>query len=435
MKRLLRSLANNKLVLHNAVPVLLLLCLSIPQVAIYIHNIGPWTMPDPNMHVGATYALATGQITPPTKIIKDEFGNTIRRPILHGDSHFLNAANVRNDTITTILDNPFMDNSAAQQYQAASKLGKRIIATPRATQYSPVSYIPQALGLRMGLSLHENPYTALQLAHVTNYITCLLIFLVAIILSTKTKLLIVLIAILPTTCFASATVMPDGLLIALSSLLVAIITYSIDKNQRMKKTAYIAAISVSVLLLTIKAVYLVPALLLFVLPSHILGIVHKIIYTTSLIVFFFIYLIWSRYFSGVAYRGNYEANLTYLKAHPLHLIASISANMILDCANLIAKSAINYASIIAITTIAVIYFLQSKTRVTENGNLFSNHRYVICAIIGTTVAWFLIYLFIALTWNQLSDIGTFGHIEGVQGRYILPLLPLLATFKYVNYSK
>lgn len=108
---------------RNITSIILLLCLTIPQAVCYLLNIGPWTSADPDMHVPATYALATGQIFPKmTAQSKDQFGNRVRYPIISGDSRYLTNEGIHNALVQDIIQNPFSDKYATKQQISASHI-------------------------------------------------------------------------------------------------------------------------------------------------------------------------------------------------------------------------------------------------------------------------------------------------------------------------
>ncbi|WP_146143628.1 hypothetical protein [Bifidobacterium callitrichos] len=109
--------------LKNIIPVLLIFCLSVPQAIGFIANIGPWTIPDYDMHVASTYALATGQVFPEMTVSTEDFGNDAKRPVISGDSRYLKNNGARNDLVSNIIDTPFQDDSLARQKFVSSSGG------------------------------------------------------------------------------------------------------------------------------------------------------------------------------------------------------------------------------------------------------------------------------------------------------------------------
>lgn len=415
---------------NNIAPILLLLCLSIPQALCYMTNIGPWTIPDPDMHVPATYALATGQVFPEmTAWSEDDFGNTVHHPIISGDARYLTNDGTRNDLVSHIIQNPFQDPSVPEQQNAANSTEHFIRNANRATQYAPIGYIPQALGLRIGISLQANPYQAMQLARACNFVACLALYIAAIVLIPRMKVLMALIASIPTVCFISSSIMADGLTIALPALLTALAIHVIDANARMTATVFVVVTVISAMICYIKVLYLVPLLLILVLPEHIFSLKRKLCMSGILLLIFITYALWRHQFSATAYTTNYQNNMSYIIHHPLNTISVILINFVTGWWNLIPMNATIMVFGILLITISISPFLINRKVVEPRTfvTFIAEHRYLIVTLLGAMLAWALTYAFMALTWNDLTTVGAHGFLAGVQGRHALPLFPLLAV--------
>lgn len=303
--------------------------------------------------------------------------------------------------------------------------------TQRATQYAPVGYIPQALGLRIGMALRLNPYNAMQLARIFNFIACLGIYIASLMLIPHAKTLVAIIASIPTVCFVSSSVMADGLTIALPTLLTAMALRAIDTDAPMRTPTIASITIISAMICYIKVLYLVPLLIVLVLPHYILPLRRKIYMLSALTLVFISYMIWRHSFGSVAYLANYQDNLHYAIRHPLHIIFSVAINIAMGWNNLMPDN--SYITVIAILLItmtsAPLFIDASRTKqsIITARSFISKNRYLFVVIFGALLAWTLTYGFIALTWNNLSNIGSHGYLEGVQGRHILPLLPLLTV--------
>lgn len=438
--RKIRIAGFNRCLLKNAVPILILLCLSVPQSVCYIANIGPWSIPDHDMHVSSTYALATGQIFPEMTVSTDKFGNDIHRPIISGDSRYLRNDGAHNDLVSNIIKTPFEDSSISQQKLVSESATNIITDTPRATQYTPFAYIPQAIGLKVGLSFGLSPYASMQIARLSNYFICLALFVASVVLLPRAKMIMVVIASIPAVCFVSSSLMLDGFMIALASIITSFALQAADSGRTMTRGTFIAVLISAVLLCYIKVIYLVPLLLVFVLPNRVLSLKRKISMGLTLGLVFISYLLWSRRFGSVGYLADYSANVSYVVRHPLHFIICIIVNIAIGWKDLIP---LDSATILVIALLIVMSIgplmkedSQHEHSCPESAASFlSYYRYVIVSAVGALFAWAIVYAFDALTWNDLPSLGAYGYLEGVQGRYILPLLPLLAVSGFYGYSR
>ncbi|KAA8816510.1 DUF2142 domain-containing protein [Bifidobacterium callitrichos] len=304
--------------------------------------------------------------------------------------------------------------------------------TPRATQYPLFGYIPQAIGLKIGLMLRLSPYVSMQLARLSNYLVCLTLFVISILLLPRAKMVMVVIAATPTVCFISSSVMLDGLMVALSAVITSFALHAANSDRSMTTGMFIGVIIIAALLCYIKAIYLVPLLLVFVLPEHVLSIKRKMCASLSLAIAFLSYILWSQKYSSMGYLANYSDNVSYVLQNPLRFIVCIIINVVADWRDLIPNdpSTIIIIAILVVMSMRPLLDMRYIDSVFHSKSVFTvvlNHRYLIVSVVGVLLAWFLVYAFEALTWNDLPSIGAYGHLEGVQGRYILPLLPLLTV--------
>ncbi|WP_140445685.1 DUF2142 domain-containing protein [Bifidobacterium sp. UTCIF-37] len=304
--------------------------------------------------------------------------------------------------------------------------------TPRATQYPLFGYVPQAIGLKVGLILNLSPYASMQLARLSNYVVCLTLFVISILLLPRAKMVMVVIAATPAVCFMSSSVMLDGLMVALSAVITSFALHAANSGRSMTTGMFIGVIIIAALLCYIKVIYLVPLLLVFVLPEHVLSIKRKACAALSLAIVFLSYIIWGQKYSSIGYLANYSNNVSYVLQNPLRFIVCIIVNVVADWRDLIPNdpSTIIIIAILVVMVMRPLFDMRYIDSVFHSKSVFTvvlNHRYLIVSVVGMLLAWFLVYAFEALTWNDLPSIGAYGHLEGVQGRYILPLLPLLTV--------
>lgn len=243
------------------------------------------------------------------------------------------------------------------------------------------------------------------------------------------KTLVAIIASIPTVCFVSSSVMADGLTIALPTLLTAMALRAIDTDAPMRTPTIASITIISAMICYIKVLYLVPLLIVLVLPHYILPLRRKIYMSSTLAIAFISYMIWRHFFGSVAYLANYQENLYYAIRHPLHITSSVAINIIVGWRNLMpADSCTTVIAVLLITITSVPLFINiNRTKHDSLTSFISKNRYLFVAILGAVLAWALTYGFMALTWNNLSAIGAHGFLEGVQGRHALPLFPLLTV--------
>lgn len=408
--------------------VLALIVLTLPQAAVFMRNVGPYTVPDPDLHASTAYALATGQSFNATGMVRDRWGNEVRRPIVVGDERYLTGQLAYNKMLGEIITEPLRaDETLGEQRVLLARPGGTVTAHPRATQYTPVAYAPQALGLRVGWMLGEGPYASLQTARLCNFACYLMLGAAAVMLLPRCRWLAVVVLTLPESCFAASSLMTDGTFLALSTLAVALVLAAGGRARPVGAAWFAALSAVSALLVFGKAVYATPALLAFALPSSVMRPRAKAGFACWLGACSLLYLAWARAYSGGFYNVDYAANTAYALGHPLKTLALVSANIAFLPRTLTAGtwSATSAALVAGVWLLAC-----TRTRI-PGGNMdgprawLARHRYAVTAIVAAGLSLTATVLFVALTWNDLTRTGATGLLNGIQGRYLLPLLPLL----------
>nr|WP_277348220.1 DUF2142 domain-containing protein [Bifidobacterium sp. DSM 109957] len=412
------------------------------QCVFFIGHAGAFSMPDPSLHLPSTYALATGQSGNDTEYVTDEYGNRIRRQYLRAESGYLSVD--MDNSLTVNVIRPALSGDSAQiiskQRASADAAGKPIEGFYRSTQYAPTNYVPQAIGLAVGRALGVAPYQAWQMARVTNFLVFVLLMGFAIWVTPWGKSVLVVIGVLPTTVFVACSLMPDGQFIAFSACFIALTVASAHERRPMGLKTYVALLLLGVLLLYGKPLYCVVALLALVLPHHVLSMRRKAIALGIVVIAAIAYLWWSSRYSGGLYAVNMAANREYIMERPWKPVVMALWNMLCSKRELDVLGA-NYmylaVAFLSLVLLAFIKQLWQMRGTTSRGcirmsSLISRWRYAICALIGFLMCLWAIYFFEALTWNDVSSMSTWDMLEGFQGRYILPILPLAVALHCVK---
>lgn len=381
-------------------------------------------MPDPSMHIPQAYALATGQAFNTTEKQVDDWGNTVRRQALRGDPFYLNPQGT-NLLVSQILSRAF-SNSQSTDHGNPSPEPKN--GYYRSTQYFPAAYIPQAIGLRIGLWSKLSNDNTLQLARAVNFITYISLLGCAIFISPRGKIILTLVGLLPASVFMASSIMPDGLYIAVSSLIVALICRLLVDRNAISRSVFIVIVACSLWLLFSKVLYVIIALPLLLLPQNIIDIKKKISYSILLLASLILYLWWSAAYSGGFYAVNQKSNISNISLHPFTFCIMVTSNALKSTRNLAELPTVyTILFIIIITTIVAVsiyWLVHDYHECQNNSNAYLTLRYALIAATLFFIGMCAIYAFIALTWNNLADISIKKALQGLQGRYILPYIPL-----------
>jgi uncharacterized membrane protein len=319
------------------------------------------------------------------------------------------------------------------------------VSIPNTATYFPLAYIPAALGLRAGLMFNISPFDCMIVARIAMLLVALALGVCALWVTTYGEAFILTILLLPMTLFLAASLNEDGILISLACLAAAAFTVEVRVQPKVR---WVGLACLAVILLS-KPAYL-PILGLAIVPIEWQGLWQRLqqfflaavpvfVWVAILILFVVIPFYRAPYHPGPLYSGNPNAyfietnsgeNLHILAAHPLKFFyiawstltfwrtalieSSVGMLGLLDVifpvrfydAWLIALSAAFLGTIASKRCRSPVAFM----------SWWSGSIVILCIILACLTVMVSFYL----SW---TDVGS-GIIEGLQGRYILILLPL-----------
>lgn len=424
------------------------------QGIFFIQSVGALSIPDSDLHANSAYAFATGQILNPTYEETDQYGNQIKIQPITGDSIYLSRKGTQNALITDIIGNLAFVGSNVDPYkknqESVNNDSNTIITVPqssvgnRSNQYFPLIFLPQAIGVWIGIHTHAPPYTSWQLGRITNFIVYLLLFSLAIVLIPRGKFFLALIGCIPPTIFLASSLMADSLFISVSALFIALVFKAVGDNKAISRRIFISLVLLTVLLFFSKLVYVAEALLVLVLPRSILSTKRKIKFVgISMLISVPIYGLWSYFYAKTPAATNLQSNKDYI-VHNTHQILRMIAKSIyylylrwkqLPPVFMYSSWAIIVATVIFI--ISTWYFSRYHAVAPKKHGfttILGNLRYPLTAIIIAVVVLLLTYFSLLLTWTTLPPISYYAEIDGMQGRYLIPIIPLLLSLGFIGNS-
>lgn len=415
---------------RNIAGVLLLSLLVMGQGLFFLQNVGPYSGPDPDLHASASYALATGQSFNRPVTVSDGFGNQVLRLPVRGDSRYLTGQLTWNHTMGDIVTRALRGETRTDvdaQRSYLSGTWKETTVRTRATQYSPVGYMPQAAGLGIAWGTGAGPYRALQCARLANLCAYLLVWSAAFLLAPKkSRPLLGAVACTPACCFMATSLGPDGMLTAATALVVSLSLRFIEQDGDVGTDAFALLCCATVFLVLAKPPYAACCLLVLVMPRAILPRTRAIAYLLTLGAACALYLLWHGMQGAGFYNASRAANTAVIRDHPLQVLATIAANTVTF--PLAHFQTAPYA-VIGLAAVTVFWLLRLHGMVPPYADAawaITRDRYAVAALVAATATMVATVTFITTTWNDLTVTTPLQPVRGLQGRYILPLLPLLA---------
>lgn len=424
---------------HSFYSVILFLFISILDGGFFLANIGALTLPDGDMHANASYAMATGQILTLPEHSKDQFGNPVKSQHISGDSRYLHNRAMHNAIVSNIISKPFSKDPRIVEQRKDDQQIPILVTLPdkqfpsRTNQYFPLAYLPQGIGMWIGIHAKLNPYAVWQCGRITNLFFYLLLFSIAIVIIPKGKYFMAILGSLYPTIFMASSLMSDATFISLCALFIAYFFSLSTHKKPITKGELGILIGLTICLFLLKTVYVALALLVLALPKSLLNVRRKSIFTiSSAVIALLIYTPWSVNYQYVPAIVNIANNVSFMLKHPLRILYNISWNLLEFPKTLLDSGITTFVSSILVLTAWLVLLTSNKiAEATTYNNIPRScgyrYRYIWISFIAFFCASFLAYLFIDLTWNDMTVMNATQQIQGFQGRYLTPLLPLLTS--------
>ncbi len=338
-------------------------------------------------------------------------------------------------------------------------VGVQFVPAPNTAAYMPVFYVPSATGLAIARWRSASPYQAIRAARLANAAAFVGTGLAALLLARRGRWLLFCALTLPMTLFLASVVSQDGLFTAASALAAALISRRSElMPDRQRRREYALAVCLIGCIATAKPPYLpLAAMLLLPLPparawSAQRRVLLRRLGAVVLVAAPALAWFWltqrhvstplarssATYTPGPLWPGdptrtfdaaNAAAQLTVLRAdwtrlvtlpwHALTHDASLlpAAIGILGWLTVRLPERLYFAWEVALVA-ALLAGLAEPSRERRAGQLPE----AVLLLTATAIALLLICLSQYLSWTLVG----LDRIEGVQGRYLLPLIPMIA---------
>lgn len=402
----------------------------------FIVQVGPLTIPDPDMHSLSTYALATGQSLNPVAKGKDAHGNTVKQQSIEGDSRLLTIPGFANVPIVESISRATQGDSSRETQQSADDVMADHIVVPdgthtnRSNAYFPLDYLPQAIGLKIAMLVNLPPYAQWQAARISNSILYAIMGCFAIALLPRWKSLMALLLVIPPVAFVASSLMIDGMIVALSACMVAAIA-AIAGNKHVISLPCTVALGVLAWALACeKLSYAFVAGAALFLPSAVMTVRRKVEFVgVAAVLMGVLYLPWSVLFSSSLAQVNVSHSMSVALSHPILTIGKIVRSMIFLGTYHLTQLPVWYTVMSVVLVLvwlaALVYTVKTTgaVRMAPSAGV-GKYRFLILALVIAAAEIAAFVLFVGMTWNDLESMSRFGVFQGIQGRYVLPVLPV-----------
>jgi uncharacterized membrane protein len=395
----------------------------------YLFIMPPFSVPDEPMHYLKAYSTAQGRVV--AKNDSNGYYITLRKSDKKMFMAFAPTAN-KYDVKTYRKINSFLNSKVTNVDNQAVNVS--ILSGMNA--YSPLLYIPAAFGIAIGKIFHFNPMIIFYIGRLFNLICFIAIMYFAIKKLPFVKPLFFCIALLPMTMQLAASYSSDCILIALVLFYIASCINLSLREENVRRKDIILLIITSVIIATFKLVYFPVCFLFLIIPKEKFNkikdyfISFGILAVSSIISWGSWMLFSSKYIMMTNLKSEsniLKNNISYIFSNTFDYIFVIYNTLASQIENYIKSMigsslgwlnlAVNYVFIYAFIALLIIIVL----------NNYRNEKYAftriqkLCMFIIAVAVIGLVETSMFISWSkQHAEI-----IEGVQGRYFLPVLPLI----------
>ncbi len=297
--------------------------------------------------------------------------------------------------------------------------------------YHGVSYLPQIVGLKIGMLCKLTPYCTAMLGRITGLIITVFLFAWGIYKLPKHKLFATIILLCPVVLSYAASFSADNMTLASVFLLISYVYYYMHTKEKIKKRHYILFAILTFIIAVSKIAY-IPIIGIFIfLPKECFeNNKRKWICAIGFIVLGFITTIWWMRTAAISATGGDPTNTnTWIYTNPIGYLIVLFRTTIssawdyvsnMFAGHYLCHNQVNPYSIVPIAyiIIAVIaYFSDENTDKTTMYKKLISFGIIACSYVLISTAMYV--------YNTSFKSGT---IMGVQGRYLVPLLFMLIFF-------
>lgn len=312
---------------------------------------------------------------------------------------------------------------------------RKFVHFPGAALYSPVPYLPQAIGIAIGRFFNSSPLVLFYIGRLFNLFTWVCLVYSAIRLAPFFKWPLVLLALMPMSLFQAASVSADSATNGLSFFLIAItLRYAFDENKVIRGRELCILFLTSILLVFCKVFYFFIPFIFLAIPVKKIGKKKKYFIFFFLLVLLMITMVtaWAFIIKDIyiPLRGSSPAEqLHFIFSNPFKFIYIMFSTWLTNGFSL--ESFIgNLGWLDTDIRFQFLYFIVlifiSLINRQENIMIKLTEKSIFFTITLATAS--LISTLLYLSWTEVGS----KIINDIQGRYFIPISPLLFLLFYSN---
>jgi len=296
--------------------------------------------------------------------------------------------------------------------------------------YSPVTYMPQSLGIFVARHFTTNLAAIVYSGRMFNWLFITLILYAAIRIIPVGKEILALVVLMPMNIHESVSLSPDGQVVAVSTLMVALVlNLRYTKIQNMKVWVYVLLYFLALEISFLKIVYLPFVFLYLLIPYTCFGSRKSKWLNLATIVLLSVAsnLIWTKtcsIFLSHSHTGaDAAAQIWYLLHHPFDYVIVLARtlfNLGASFLETMVGSRLAWLNVVTVSILILFYTCLLACKFVNNRRKINTFRLIENGWFGIIVLSVIILIATSLyvQWTPVYS----DQISGIQGRYFISLL-------------
>ena len=302
-----------------------------------------------------------------------------------------------------------------------------------ATLYSPISYLPQAIGIKVTGWMSTKVYKIFNGGRVANALLSLALCILALQLIPFGRKILFVIMLLPITMQEMVSLAPDSLVNSLSMLWIAYILNLAYTDRKITNKTMVFLMLIGFTLALLKIIYVVLLLMIFILPKdkflkkkdfYIFG---GVVIGTSLIANVIWLMISSQYLVEFNPGVEPSSQIKSIIENPINYIAVILNTSMSNAEFFVRSGTGTCLGCLDILTSSYVWIMLLMTLTYETLCCYDEidnvkNEHILIMLSCCVICILLIYTSLYVQWTPFEN----GIVKGVQGRYFIPLLAYFA---------
>lgn len=309
------------------------------------------------------------------------------------------------------------------------------IENPRAESYCFIQYIPEVAGILIGKLITQNPLLLAYMARIGNIITCTIIMYFAIKLIPFGKNILLVLTTIPIAIEGFATISGDGITTSICTLFIAYTFYiAFDKNKKCRKKEVLILAIMGAVLSLCKIVYMPLIFLTLIIPKD--KFKNKKSKMISILIIIILGMVCNFMWLGLNFiqttvnfantENDTIAKILTIITNPIGYIQRILYTIGVKGSNYFITlfgGQLEWNETVKIEIIPyAIGIIATIIAMSQDNNKYKLTKFqktIILLIVLTIIL--LVFTALYTVWSN----NRLNYIDGVQGRYFLPILPLI----------